>query len=225
MILAQYAKKGLYNPQFFNKDNQYVIMDNGLYESQQVSQSLFDLVYLAEMSPIKIDEIIIPDVINDKEATQKLFIDNLDTIKKWSKKYRFMFVAQGVNEDDLYDNYRFLLNYLDTCNLSFGVSKLTPMDRCSKVAVALYRHIPFPIHFLGLKEKLSDFKEVKQYVRGLDTNQIECITYRHGVYIYDDNAIMNYIRDFNIDLETEQVNRDMLDQNLIHFKRKWNKLK
>ena len=58
MILAHLLN--LYSPQYFHKD-QFVILDNGLYENAQVSTDLRDLIKIAQESSIHINEIVIPD--------------------------------------------------------------------------------------------------------------------------------------------------------------------
>lgn len=223
MVLAQYVKKGLYKYQYFGKDNQYIIMDNGLYEKQQVSTSLLELIRIAERSGLNISEIVIPDVINDRKATQQLFLDNLDIVKSWSYKYRFMFVAQGKTIRDLKNNIDFINNYYD-CNLSVGISKLSPMDRCCEEAIELYKDCKHPIHFLGMKESFEELKNVKQIVRGLDTNQIECLTKERGEV--STFVLRKYKRgSFNIDLENDSSSLDDLCMNLISFRKIWNELK
>ena len=47
MILAHLLKDGLYNAKYFNKEGQYVILDNGLFENSQVSNDLETYIQLA----------------------------------------------------------------------------------------------------------------------------------------------------------------------------------
>ena len=46
MILAHLLRKGLYSPEHF-KNAKWIIMDNGLFEGEQISSDLQDLVELA----------------------------------------------------------------------------------------------------------------------------------------------------------------------------------
>ena len=62
MLLAHLIDK--YDPQYFS-ENQYIILDNGLYEGAQVSTKLKDIIKIAEKSNLPISEIIIPDKFFD----------------------------------------------------------------------------------------------------------------------------------------------------------------
>ena len=144
MILAHLVKKGLYKPENFSED-QYIIMDNGLFEGEQVSTNLEDLVKLAEESGIPIKEIIVPDVINNDVQTKRLFMENIKTIEKYSHKYRFMFVAQALTYSELRHNILFINQFasIPTLSLSVGISKLTPLDRADIQAVQSYKSVFF----------------------------------------------------------------------------------
>ena len=205
MILAHLVKKGLYNPENFN-NNQYVIMDNGLFEKQQISTRLIDCINCAEESGIKVNEIIIPDAINDSEETIRLFLENLPTIEQYQHKYRFMFVAQAITYDELKAMIEFA-NQFDL-NLSIGISKLSPLQRDHERAIEAYRKSKHPIHFLGLKSSFSELNEVKDVVRSCDSSQLAFIVKNHSDFNLDFNA---YKRDgIDIDLELDELDNDAL---------------
>lgn len=170
MILAHLVKKGLYNPAHF-RESQYIIMDNGLYENEQVSTGLADCIAIAENSGIPVKEIIIPDAVNDLEETQKLFMENLSTVKQYQDKYTFMYVAQANTYEELAREIDFI-NTFSSLNLSVGISKLTPLDRGSREAIEIYTRCKFPIHFLGIKKTFSEILPVCELIRGCDTSQI-----------------------------------------------------
>lgn len=177
MILAHLVKKGLYKPENFNKD-QYIIMDNGLFEGEQVSTNLEDLIKLAEESGIPVKEIIVPDAVNDREKTKELFIQNLETIRRYNHKYTFMFVAQAVTYSELRMNLLFANQFKDEgLNLSVGISKLSPLDRADNQALMAYKHSKYPIHILGVKDSFQELNKLIpiERIRGCDTSQLAYI--------------------------------------------------
>lgn len=169
MILAHLMKKGLYKRENFS-DKQYIICDNGLYEESQVSTNLQSLIDLIESSNIPVNEIIVPDVVNDLKATIKLFEENLETIKKYQSKYTFMFVAQSTTYEELKEAIEYINGF--DLNLSIGISKLTPLDRASKEAITIYKTALHPIHLLGLKTSFSELVGLENIVRGCDSSQL-----------------------------------------------------
>ena len=205
MILAHLVKKGLYIPENFNKD-QYIIMDNGLFEKAQVSTELIDCINLAENSGIPVKEIIIPDAVNDLDTTIQLFEKSIETIKKWQHKYRFMFVAQAATIEDLNRAFDYVSQYKDELNLSIGISKLTPIERDSFEAIAIYYQTVFPIHFLGIKKSFQELYKVRSLIRGCDTSQVAYIV-KNTPYIID--KVYPYVRsEEGIDINLEYDNCD-----------------
>lgn len=191
MILAHLVKENRYYKENFNYASQYVIMDNGLFEKAQVSTSLYDCIKLAEHSGINVNEIIIPDAVNDPARTIELFLENLDTITEYCDRYTFMFVAQANNEWELEQMINFINQY--SMNLSVGISKLCPFDRASEAAQAVYRKCKHPIHILGIKEtfeELDKLAEIKQ-IRGCDTSQLAFIDKN-----YDGLRTSDFIHDY-----------------------------
>ena len=172
MILAHLFKQ--YKPENFN-NNQYIIMDNGLYEESQVSTKLQDIVDMADRADFKINELIVPDVLNDLHANIKMFEDNLLTIKKYDYRITFMFVAQAKNENELREAINYINQYYGEINLSVGISKLCPFDRASKEAIEIYKTCKFPIHFLGIKTTFEELLPVKDIIRSCDTSQLAYI--------------------------------------------------
>lgn len=172
MILAHIVKERKYSAENFNYEWQYVIMDNGLFENAQVSTSLQDCIDLAQTSGIRINEIIIPDAINDAAKTIELFLENLDTVMYYGDQYKFMFVAQARDERELEQMIDFINGY--GLNLSVGISKLCTFDRASDEAIRIYKKCKYPIHILGIKKTFAELDvlaEVRQ-IRGCDTSQL-----------------------------------------------------
>lgn len=204
MILAHLLKKGLYDPGHFQK-GKHIIMDNGLYEGEQVSTDLIDLINLAEDSKIPITEIVIPDAVNDLDQTIALFEKNLYAIQQWQHKYQFMFVAQAETYGQLFRAIKYINQY-EGMNLSVGVSKLTPLNRKDDKAIRCYEDCKFPIHLLGIKKSFSELAhpKFKKLIRSCDTSQIAFIDKNEPS---TPSSIINYVRKGkDIDLEHDYGN-------------------
>lgn len=208
MILAQLIKK--YSKKYFKK-NQYIILDNGLYEGAQVSTDLADLIMMAEDSGLPIKEIIIPDKFFDLKETKKLFLDNLSMIESNSDRYSFMWVAQSKNIKEFKKAIKFInkFNYL---NLVVGIPKKAPFNRQSDKAIKIYKKCKFPIHFLGLTDEdpLEALFKVKDIVRSCDTSQI-CTMLKNIGAIARKRDVLYYVRlphDKIINLEEDYFNPD-----------------
>ena len=215
MILAHLVKDNRYFKENFNFADQYVIMDNGLFEGAQVSTSLLDCILLAQRSGIAVAEIIIPDAVNDPGRTIELFLENLDTIRKYGDMYTFMFVAQANDEHELEQMIDFINRY--DLPLSVGISKLCPFDRASDEAIRIYRKCVHPIHILGIKKtfaELDALADVKQ-IRGCDTSQLAFMD-KNNVQTNETNCdVHNYYRKGeDIDLAKDVCN----NVNLIRLK-------
>lgn len=213
MILAHLAKKGLYRSESFNP-HAYTIMDNGLFEGEQVSTSLQACVDIAENSGVLVDEIIIPDTVNSLKETQELFIKNLPTIHKYNKKYVFMAVAQANNYAELRSMIHFYNAWAAHFRLTIGISKLAPFDRSSEEAIDIYRECMFPIHLLGLKDTFEELDPVRKIVRSCDTSQLAYIAKHENVSALTAQDIWKYTRDEKakapIDLEHDKLNSEDL---------------
>ena len=211
MILAHLVKENRYFKENFNYQGQYIIMDNGLFEKAQVSTSLLDCILLAERSGINVNEIIIPDAVNDSARTIELFLENLDTIIKYGDKYKFMFVAQSNNEHELAQMIDFINQY--NLNLSVGISKLCPFDRASDEAIQVYKSCKYPIHILGIKKtfaELDELAKIKQ-IRGCDTSQL--------AFMDKNNAVNANVHDYGREGEDIDLAHDKCNNvNLIRLK-------
>ena len=222
MILAHLVKQGLYDPQYFSKE-QYIIMDNGLYEGAQVSTSLQDCIDLAEASGIPVSEIIVPDVVNDLESNIEMFESNIETIKKWQHKYRFMFVAQAANVSELLYALKYIERHHDL-NLSVGISKLSKWDRADAAAVRAYGRCSFPIHFLGIKTTFAELLPVCRLIRGCDTSQVAFLD-KNCVKFTSDLHLIAYQREGeDIDLEKDVCDTSVMLYHKEHMLRGFQKL-
>lgn len=211
MLLAHLLDK--YNPKYFN-DKQFIILDNGIYENAQVSTDLQDLVNMADKCKIPVCELVIPDKFFDSKETVRLFEKNLDVIRKYSKKYQFMFVAH--HED--FEDFKWIMNYIEqykddkTLNLSVGIPKRARFCREMDEAIEIYKKCSFPIHFLGLADTtpLKDLIKVEPYIRSCDTSQIVTMIKNTPKNV----DILSYVRkpeDEPIDLLNDYINEERLN--------------
>ena len=210
MILAHLLQKGLYKPSNFNRPGQYVILDNGLYEGAKVSNNLLDLIALAETCGIKVDEIVIPDVMFDMQQTIQLFEENILTIRRWQHKYRFMFVAQAKTADEFNQvmNYIGRPAYMDL-RLSVGIPKKCIIPRDSELAKNKYIQCHHPVHLLGIKNTFKELLGLNMYIRSCDSSQIAFMV-KNGVDT-DEVDIVNYVREgTDIDLEHDKLDNKKL---------------
>lgn len=211
MILAHLLKDGLYDARYFNRKGQYVILDNGLFENSQVSNDLETYIQLAETCGININEIVIPDAMFNYKETIQLFEKNLETIKKWQHKYKFMFVAQALT----YEEFKNIIEYINSqkYNLSIGIPKKCIIARDSAAAIELYKKCVHPIHLLGVKSSFSEILPIYKYIRGCDTSQLAFIAKNVDSDNLKDIDVVNYVRDgIDIDLRNDKVNNYDLEK-------------
>lgn len=211
MILAHLLKDGLYDARYFNREGQYVILDNGLFENSQVSNDLETYIQLAETCGIKINEIVIPDAMFNYKETIQLFEKNLETIKKWQHKYKFMFVAQALT----YEEFKNTIEYINSqkYNLSIGIPKKCIIARDSAAVIELYKKCVHPIHLLGVKSSFSEILPAYKYIRGCDTSQLAFIAKNVDSDNLRDIDVVNYVRDgTDIDLRNDKVNNYDLEK-------------
>ena len=212
MILAHLLKDGLYKPRYFNKEGQFVILDNGMYEKSQVSNKLETYIELAEKCGININEIVIPDEMFNCQATIQLFLDNLEVIKKWQHKYSFMFVAQSRNYDEFVKILEFINSYKDL-NITIGIPKKCVIARDSAMAIEQYKKCVHPIHLLGVKSSFSEIIPPYKYIRSCDTSQLSFIAKNIPSDDLNEIDVVNYVRDGeDIDLKNDKINNYDLEK-------------
>ena len=141
-------------------------------------------------------------------ATIKLLEQNMATLVKWQWKYRFMFVSQCINLEELQKGIDYINQYADSLRLSIGISKLSPIDRGCEEAQAMYLTAKFPIHFLGIKTTFKELIPVKNIIRSCDTSQLSYIA--KNELIVEDLNITSYERDIKVnkDIDLEKDNCD-----------------
>lgn len=215
MLLAHLWNE--YEPKWFN-ENQYIIMDNGLFEGKQISTDLNKLIEIAgtlRCKGIYVNEIVIPDAINDVKKTQQLFLDNLIFINAFKNDYKFMYVAQANNTKQLREQIKFIENMviefsLQNC-LVVGISKLTPLARDSYEVKTILDECSLPIHFLGLKIDFVEAYRMSGTIRSVDTSQL-CHNVKNNKSIYHSRDIIN---DTPIDLEKDVLDDEKIKNELV----------
>lgn len=171
MILSHLIKE--YKAEYFNNPDNYILMDNSLYEEMQATDDLQYFVDLANASDININELIVPDVVNDLNATIESFEKNLPIIKANKDRYNFMFVAQARTVDELREGIDYINQYAgELSNLSIGVSKLTPLDRTSDEVIEIVKTAKYPVHYLGIKTTFDEITKLNGIIRGSDSSQL-----------------------------------------------------
>lgn len=211
MILAHLAKKGLYKVEPFS-NNQYVIMDNGLFEGEQVSHDVQTVMDIAKENNLPVNEFIIPDVANNTEETIKWFEDNMETVKA-HPEFNFMFVAQATNSTELKRAIDYINQYKDSIpNLTVGISKLSPMDRTSDENIEIYKTCAYPIHFLGLKKSFEEVRKVKDIIRSTDSCQLAYIVKNEDSIPEDLLGYERAGRREEINLETDILDMSRLEE-------------
>ena len=208
MILAHLLRKGLYKPEYF-KNSKYIIMDNGLFEGEQISTDLQDLIALADewrSKGIHIDEIVIPDVMRNMAATKELFLRNREVIK-FRPDYMFQLVIQHNTPEEFHEMMSFTNAYW-YANLSLGIPKLGVIDRTSPEAIKEYKEAWMPIHFLGLRESFEELASMQNIIRSCDSAQVAIA----AKYNKKSESLFNWVRSKNetIDLENDYIPEEQL---------------
>lgn len=211
MLLAHLLDK--YDPNNFN-EKQYVILDNGMFEKSMVSADLKQIIDLADNCAININEIIIPDVMHNKNETIKLFWENYKYIK--NSKYRFMLVAQHSDFEEFVEMVDFICSLPEDLPLCIGIPKLSCFRRSSKKAIKQYKRIKFPIHFLGIKSSFSEVLPVLDIIRSCDSAQLFIAAKYNilGMLILDnmETQLLQWRRPKHmvVDLEADELPEDHL---------------
>ena len=212
MLLAHLISH--YNPAYFNED-QFIILDNGIYENAQVSTDIRDLIAMADNCGIPVDELVIPDKFFDTDETIRLFESNLEAIRENSDRYSFMFVAHHNNFNDFVRIMEYINKYKDdkSLNITVGIPKKALFSRECDEAIEIYKKCPYPIHFLGVADNtpLKDLSKVQDLVRSCDTSQIVTMIKNNTENV----DILSWVRkkeDTPIDLENDFIDESRIEK-------------
>ena len=153
----------------------YKILDNSLIELGG-ALSMERLVKAAEK--VKANEIILPDVFRDGEATYNAAVDAIDWLYKHDLmgKYKLMVVCHGTTEEEFKKCFDRLneLEEVDVIGIPKVMSSLPWVKNRSRNSLKhIFMNTNKEIHFLGswynLEEVLTLDKDVWNKVRSVDT--------------------------------------------------------
>lgn len=151
----------------------YKILDNSLIElGGAVSvERVIDAAI-----QIRADEIILPDVFQNGPETIKAVQDALNILHQMFPKgdwpFKLMAVAQGANEEEWFDCYKYLLDMrdVDVIGIPKVLAKMHPQGRPHFVN-ELCNLFAKPHHLLGVWYSLSELVEYRElrHIRSCDT--------------------------------------------------------
>lgn len=187
MFLTHLVEKYPFYAKFAKEVMQYKILDNSLIE---LGGAVDIQRVLNAAEQIKADEIILPDVFQEGEATleavNKALIE-IDRIYQGVKNcpYKLMAVAHGKNEKEWYHCYQQLLNNpnIDVIGIPKVLAKAHPKGRPHFVnKYCMLKHKPH--HLLGLWYSMTELKEYNRIedVRSCDTVLLGYMA-KHGLKI------------------------------------------
>lgn len=208
MILAHLVDKGAYDCMKGKvPTNCYVIMDNSAYELGTACD-IENIVRIAQK--FDVDEIVLPDVLNDGKATQRKVLDAIDWLKKHDmcSRWNLMAVCQGKDPDDFAQTFDYLISLPQVH--AIGIPKMAARffkhGRAALEPLWLSSNNKKVIHLLGCPSSLRELDSF-QYparIRSIDT----CIpALFSSIENPPDRVYANRPEDRTIDLE-----HDFMDQ-------------
>lgn len=173
MFLTHLVEKYPFYAKMAREIKGYKILDNSLIE---LGGAVNLQRVLDAAAHIDADEIILPDVFQDGPATidavQTSIEELLAIYPEGDFPYKLMAVAQGSNEKEWYECYKFLLRnpYVDVIGVPKVLAKMHPKGRPYFVneLCDLQRK---PHHLLGLWYSMCEFNEYERIddIRSCDT--------------------------------------------------------
>lgn len=182
------------------KLGQYIILDNGAAEGQEVAWSR--LIDVANV--YKVDEFVLPDVMGNPDATLAMAKDFLLEVRgRLPIRTKLGYVLHGSTAQDAIWTYEKLK--AQTPSLFSRVEVLylprilvTPMNPRARIEVAGHilqtERLPKPIHFLGASpHRIDEGKWIRDglggKVRSMDTSAPFVYALRHA-YVNDGSRLM-----------------------------------
>lgn len=208
MFLTHLVEKYPFYAEFAKKVPGYKILDNSLIELGG-AVNLQRVLDAAEK--IGADEIILPDVFQNGpatiKATQKALVELLKIYPNGKIPYKLMAVAQGKDEEEWYECYKYLMDnpYVDVVGIPKVLAKMHPQGRpyfVNELCNLKYK----PHHLLGLWYSMAELEEYKNPddIRSCDTVLLGYMA-KHGLRAHSVRP-----DGFTVDLE-----KDVLDYNNI----------
>jgi hypothetical protein len=154
---------------YFKRVQGFKILDNGANEN--IEMPIEDLIMLGRA--MVVDEIIIPDVLGNKVATQHKIEDFLlhPATQLWNNK--LMAVVQGKTWDECYECLDFYL--AEPRITTIGLPRLLAgvlESQMARVTLARYISERKPVHCLGAHSWIEEVTQlaIEGNVRGIDTS-------------------------------------------------------
>lgn len=201
MFLTHLVEKYPFYAKMAREIKGYKILDNSLIELG----GAVDLQRVLDAAAhIDADEIILPDVFRDGPATMRAveasLAELLTVYPDGDFPYKLMAVAQGKDEKEWYECYKFLLRnpYVDVIGVPKVLAKMHPAGRPHFVN----EHCDLerkPHHLLGLWYSMTELEEYtrKDLIRSCDTVLLGYMA-KHGL-----NAADTRPDGYTVDLEMD----------------------
>jgi len=170
LVLYHWVKKHKDYRKFMKNNKNYKIFDNSFYE---LRESIDYEDFVEEAIKLKVDEIVLPDVLWDGEKTRELSKWFIDKFKHIREEYgiKFAFVVQGRDlKDILYSiNFANANKFVDVIMIPRKIFKLhTYYEGRKHVLTRFIDIINKPIHLLGANS-FGDFFQGLVNIRSIDT--------------------------------------------------------
>lgn len=205
---------------FYANLKMYIILDNSAFESQL--QGIDDVAKAAKI--VGANEIILPDIVGDKDATIQATINAIKWLKKnkLDKSYKLMAVPQGKTEEEWWQCFR-TFNDMNEVNV-IGLSKLS-CPLCFKKSISQsrlfitqemqinnLRNNNKEYHLLGGSyEILDEMNQHPEWVRSIDTSA----PFEFGkARVSLKTAKSDLPKKANLEQEIRPYNRSYVDSNL-----------
>jgi len=168
LLLLHWAMKSPEYLQFFVNSKSYKILDNSFYELQTAA-NVPDLLHYAEK--LKVDEVVAPDVMYDRETTIKL---TELFIKQNAGRFKVQAVVCGKEYEDLIDCFHYFNEHsrIDVIAISkhgFKVPGKSFLQCRQEFLQSIEYFSKKPIHLLGINSISELYYPYSSYVRSIDS--------------------------------------------------------
>lgn len=174
LLLPQHTRDEVYRGHYERRRayGDFLILDNGVAEGVEFS---FDDLLLTAFQ-FMVNEIVVPDVLYDGEATVQKAGD-FSRLAHTATKFNYMGVVQGRNYDELKQCMKVLasMKYITTLAIPRHVETTVGFGTRARLVEEATRAYGMPIHLLGTNpeamQELEAFGSLYKHcnVRGIDT--------------------------------------------------------
>jgi len=150
LVIAPFLEQNEDYAQFYTETDGYIIVDNGAYE---MGKSCDFGIVIDQAKEIGASEIVLPDVIMDREKSLELIDEAYHLLSSNEMKdFKFMCALQGKDINDVFKYYFDVIHLIAIDVIAFPVW----MDRKWGIRAALTKYLrpeiydEYEIHMLGL---------------------------------------------------------------------------